>query len=401
MNRVETMYEYYRLQDVMPTFADFRDEAGLRSYEEARRRLLLDKLFVPLQFFRKAEVLQYGPDTGEDALVYARWGARLTLVEPNPRALPIIREYFSRFGLESHLSAIEQTTVEAFAAERRFDLIDAEGFIETVQPTSMWLERFSRHLKNDGFFLINFYETTGAFVELCTKALYRAGRVLRPQDSEREVARELFWTKWDAIPHTRAFESWVMDVLENPWVFRAFTLDAARFCDEAAEHGFELYSSWPMYREPLEVYWHKRIPDYAALREQGRRHIKRSKLSFLTGKKLYLVDDDSAAIDASIERLGALGVRVDRLAAAYDPQQCAEAAVELRGVRREVAALRTFSDPPVRAEALELLDALARGFDAASGGDWIGLCSLTNTDQVFIRNWGMPCHLAVFRRLPG
>ena len=36
---------------------------------------------VPPALFRGADVLEFGPDSGENAVVFARWGARLTLVE--------------------------------------------------------------------------------------------------------------------------------------------------------------------------------------------------------------------------------------------------------------------------------------------------------------------------------
>lgn len=400
MSRIETMYEYYGLQAVMPTFAAFRDEAELAAYEEGRRRLFVDKLHLPPRIFAGARILQYGPDTGEDALVYARWGGKLTLVEPNPRALPIVREYFSRFSLEAQLEALEPNTVEGYAAERGFDFVDAEGFIETVRPASTWLERFRSHLKDDGIFVINFYETTGAFVELCTKALYRAGRALRPAEPDVAVASALYRAKWDAVPHTRAFESWVMDVLENPWVRREFTLSAPDFCEGAARHGFELYSSWPVYREPLDVYWHKKNPDYAELRAASRGHLRRSTLSFLTGKKLYVVDDDAARFAAPLRRLERLGAQVDRLAGDYDAARCSDVAHELLVLHGEISSVRTFSDPAVRAEALGLLVSLARAFESAAVADWDGLIRLTSTDQVFVGNWGMPCHLAAFRRLP-
>ena len=172
---VETMYRYYERQAILPTFANLADRTDFGAYESARRRLFIEKLHVPPRIFRSAEVLQYGPDTGEDALVFAHWGARLTVVEPNAAAIDVLRRYFSQFGLDQHLSAVVNTDLESYRADREFDFIDAEGFIYTIQPVSRWLECFRTQLKDDGLFLITANEATGLLVELCTKALYRAG----------------------------------------------------------------------------------------------------------------------------------------------------------------------------------------------------------------------------------
>jgi hypothetical protein len=395
---MESMYQYYERQAVLPTFADFRDEAALSGYERARRRLFLDKLFVPPRFFSGADVLQYGPDSGEDALVFARWGATLTLVEPNPRACEVVQTYFARFNLESRLEDLVKSDVEGYKSNRRFDFIDAEGFIYTVRPISVWLSRFHEYLVEDGLFLITYYETTGAFIELCTKAFYRAARALNPASSPVEAAESLYRSKWASIPHTRAFESWVMDIMENPFVRRRFFLTATKLCEEAAKHGFELYSSWPTYHDALQIYWHKHYPEYADLREMSRRHIARSVLSFLTGQMLYFVDDDFARIAELSDRLDRAGEAVDHLAGDYDARICSDAAEMLEGIHAMVARLRTRAEEARRAEALDLLESLGRAFRLAAAGDLKGLCSLTNSDAAFIRNWGLPSHPVVFRR---
>lgn len=394
-----SMYEYYERQGQLPTFADFRDEAALGAYEALRSRLFVDKLYLPTQLLDNARILHYGPDSGEDSLVFARWGGRLTLVEPNPRASPVIREYFRRFALESHLEAIEQFDVASYVSDTSYDFIDAEGFIPTVRPISLWLSRFRQHLNVGGLFLVNYYEKTGAFIELCTKAFFRAAASLRPQATALEVATDLYATKWNSIAHTRTFESWIMDVHQNPFVRREFFLSAFELCDEAVKHQFELYSSWPAYNDPLEIYWHKRIPDYAERRAAAHEHMTRSVLSYLTGHKFYFIDDDVNRITRVRQALDEVGEHVDQLAATYDSARCAETAGLLAQLRDEIAALKTFATPIRRTEVLDLFRSLETGFRAAAAGDVRGLQNVTNSN-VFVNNYGLPTHVAVFRRMP-
>ena len=254
---IRQLFQYYAHEQFLPTFGDFKSAADLAHYTEARRTVFAEKLLLPIQIFDGAEVLEFGPDTGENALVFAQWGAKLTLAEPNLRAHGQIQQYFERFGLSDSIANLRSDDIEAFAGDRKYDLIDAEGFIYTVQPTSLWLGTFSRNLKPGGYAVVSYYETHGTFIELLLKAIHSAFKALTSLDS-LAAAEKLYQTKWDSIPHTRAFSSWVRDVLGNPFVRLRYFLDATELCELANDHDLDLHSSWPLYRDTLDIYWHKK-----------------------------------------------------------------------------------------------------------------------------------------------
>ena len=242
------LFQYYERQDILPTFADFKSHEQLKGYDAQRRELFSDKLMLPPGLFRGAELLEFGPDSGENAVVFAGWGASMTLAEPNRQAHPKIRAYFERFGLLPRLRELVLSDVEGFRSDRRFDIIDAEGFIYTIQPSEIWLRVFQRLLNPDGCAVISFYERNGAFYELALKAIHAAGKALTGRPT-LESAKLLFEAKWDSIPHTRAFESWVMDVLENPFVRNRTFIYAGDLCGAASALGFDVHASWPSYRD--------------------------------------------------------------------------------------------------------------------------------------------------------
>ena len=88
------LYEYYRGQQLLPTFADFQGAPEVERYAAQRAAVLRDRAGLLPAMFNGAEILEFGPDSGENALVFAMWGAQLTLVEPNERAHETIRAYF-------------------------------------------------------------------------------------------------------------------------------------------------------------------------------------------------------------------------------------------------------------------------------------------------------------------
>src|SRR4051812_49390171 len=139
----DKLFNYYERQDVLPTFGNFKSAAELEAYAGLRHELFSDKLVLPPRLFRDADVLEFGPDSGENALVFAGWGANMTLAEPNRHAHAKIQAYFAHFNQAQRLRELLSFDVEGFHSDRRFDIIDAEGFIYTVQPTKIGSASFT------------------------------------------------------------------------------------------------------------------------------------------------------------------------------------------------------------------------------------------------------------------
>jgi len=393
----DKLFNYYERQDVLPTFGNFKSAAELDAYASQRRELFSDKLVLPPLLFRDAEVLEFGPDSGENALVFAGWGANMTLAEPNRHAHPKIEAYFAHFGLTERLRELVLADVEGFRSERRFDIIDAEGFIYTVQPTETWLGIFHRLLNPDGYAVVSYYERYGGFFELALKAIHAAGKALTGRPA-LETAKLLFEPKWNSIPHTRSFESWLMDVLENPFVRHRYFLDATALCAAAHGLGFAIHSAWPSYRDGLEVYWHKKVLSADDKLRRTTRHLGRSRLSFLGGRKLYLAGgiDAVEAISATIETLVLdVDAMIDDPFGASLPRVVAS----LASLREAVRTSDILADDAADVEAIvATLDSFHRIFSVIGQRDASALAALTQSDPAFINTWGQPAHFLVVRK---
>lgn len=391
-----SQYEYYRLHNVVTTFENLSGEADLASLASDRAEFFTDKLKLPPRLFRDATVLEFGPASGEHSLVFARWGSRLTLVEPNEPAFRQVESYFDAYNLRDSIDAMVAVDLTDFVSERRYDVIVAEGFIYTIQPTQRWLRIFERLSAPHGFFIVSYYERYGALVELAQRGLFHAAA--RLTDIPRgELARRLFGVKWDAVPHKRSIEAWTIDVLENPTVRAANHIAAGDLLREANACGFEHYASWPHYDDVLATYWHKKkLPPEDRLAE-AQVHLARSALSFATGAKVYIASSNQSEIDEIKHTLESLIKEVDALVDASDAgalARCAAGFSRLESVASQMP-LVAQSDT-VRRGALRLLRSLGRAFDLLSHGDVAGLEAFTSSDQDFIRGWGQPNHFAVF-----
>jgi hypothetical protein len=393
----DKLFQYYAHEQFLPTFGNFENAAELAQYTDARRTVFAEKLMLPIQIFDGASILEFGPDSGENALVFAQWGANLTLAEPNLRAHDQIRQYFERFGLNDRLLSLRSGDIEAFALDEKYDVIDAEGFIYTVQPTSLWLETFNRNLKPGGYAVVSYYETRGAFIELVLKAIHSSCKTLTSLDS-LATAKTLYQTKWDSIPHTRAFGSWVRDVLDNPFVRVRHFLDAGDLCRLASEHDFDLHSSWPLYRDALDIYWHKKTLSTEEILRRNVNHLKRSPISFLSGQKIYLVGK-TVEIEAMTTLVDALVADVDALIEHPFCDHLAAFVTGLQQLRRLIATARILVDDPKAIDDFAaLLEALEQIFGAIGRRDIDEVTRLTNSNPAFISAWGMPNHFLVLRK---
>lgn len=395
----EKLFNYYERQEVLPTFGNLRSPGELDAYGAQRRELFADKLLLPPVMFRGADLLEFGPDSGENAMVFARWGAQLTLVEPNRQAHEKIQAYFSRFGLTGSLRELVLNDVEGFRSDRKFDIIDAEGFIYTVQPTERWLRILHGFLNPDGYAIVFYYERYGGFLELALKAIHAAGKILM-DGPPIEVAKRLFDKKWNSIPHTRSFESWLMDVLENPFVRHRYFIDAASLCSAAHEIGFDIHSAWPSYRDSLDVYWHKKIRSDSDKLQRTVRHLGRSRLSFLGGRKLHLVGNVEAAnaVSASIEQLV---LDVDQLIDTPFGDSLPRVVANLATLREKIRSTEILADDPADIAAIvATLDSFHDLFAAIALRDASAVAALTQSDPSFISSWGQPAHFVVLRKRP-
>jgi hypothetical protein len=389
------MYEYYRMQDVLPTYGGFQSRSDLEAHEQYRRRLFTEKLFLPSRLFQNARMIEFGPDSGENSLVFAQWGASCTLVEPNPKAHPAIKEYFQRYGFSHRLVSLEHADIEGFAKHcqllEEYDIIDAEGFIYTVRPESLWIDLFARLLNDDGLVILSYCEAFGSFIELLSKVIHARMRRLTGM-SALEAAQKLFTVKWDSIPHIRSFESWVMDVLENPFVRLSYFLEPDSLCSQMHEAGFSLYSSWPSYKDALAVYWHKKTLTPDEQIQSQSRFVAHSRISHIFGKQLFL------SRPAPEEMLWNLVRLTDSLIDEFS-DETVEQLLELLAVLSHMLKFEVvYSDPRDREDACRALESITTIMSTLRKGSIDGIVRFCNTDSAWIETWGMPNHFAVFRK---
>ncbi len=391
------LYEYYIEQKVLPNHGGFQSFSDLGTYERNRRDLFIEKLHLPLRLFQNARLIEFGPSSGENSLVFARWGADCTLIEPNPKAHSSIRNYFKRFELLHKLAALKVSDLKDFSERsiplKKFDFIDAEGFIYTVRPESLWIDLFANLVDDDGFIIIDYYEIFGSFIELLLKVIYTRVRQLTDLDA-MEATRKLFNSKWNSISHVRSMEAWNMDVLENPFVRLRYFFEPQWLCKQMFERGLYLYSSWPLYRDGLNLHWVKKILKTEQQLSLQNEFIAQSRLSHLFGRKHFLSNPEPA-LERTIMSLLNLN---DGLIDNFEEDKAKQCIEYLSIITKFINSDRTVSEAKDKTNTLNTIQSIQHIFRLLALGNVSDIIKFSNNDQSFIKNWGMPSQFAVFRK---
>jgi hypothetical protein len=278
--------------------------------------------------------------------------------------------------------------------DEKFDIIDAEGFIFTVKPDSLWMGLFARLLNDSGFVIVSYVEAYGSFFELLLKVIHARVRFLTGMNSI-DCASQLYAAKWASIPHTRAFASWVMDVLDNPFVRLKYFVEPQALCRQMHDAGFLLYSSWPPYKDGLSVDWIKKPLTREERLKSQERFISRSRLSHFLGRTCFLIATSSETENL----LWSAVTLVDGLVESFDCRQSIQCRAQLAEVLHVVDSARiTTCGEDVRAltQALESAQQILRLLEDCAVDEVVRFC---NEDPAFIASWGAPAHYAVFCRL--
>ena len=65
------MHLYYKEKGILPTHASLCNQSDFERYEGSRNNFYLHKLYLPPMLFKGKRLIEFGPDSGENSLVFA------------------------------------------------------------------------------------------------------------------------------------------------------------------------------------------------------------------------------------------------------------------------------------------------------------------------------------------
>lgn len=256
MEKKKIQYQYYKETGVKPVYADLNKKESFNAYEKLRRKVFEYNLNIPVRSFDRASLLEFGPSTGDNSLIFAQWGAELNLVEPVEKFIESIREYFQNHKLTESLRGVHCNTFEDFETYEKFDFVVTEGFVFHTGSPSYWLPRLASFGKDDSFVIISHLETTGYLIELLQAKCFQVIQKNHTGDT-LPLARDLYYNKWSKSAHSRSFDSWAYDNLIYPTLDAYLLNSIIDFQEIMSECGMLMWSSWPSVINYMDLSWIK------------------------------------------------------------------------------------------------------------------------------------------------
>jgi SAM-dependent methyltransferase len=311
-NEYLSLLNYYQAHQFNPVLIPLGTTQQWHSHTMKRHNLYERHLSIPLSFLRGRSVIEFGCNSGENALVLAASGANLTLVEPNDQVLPRLQELFSQFGLSHQIARLTNETIESFQTDQQFDLVIAEGFLYTLPNREALLTKMATLVRPGGLLVVSFNDRYGCLMEITKQViLRRICQLLNIDDfhSERclEIARQLFQDDFAQLHSSRSFDMWWQDTLINPFVASEYLWSYLELLPILEQAGCEFYSSSPVWATADRFQWYKTVVDTQERQENLLTEWLRVLPFFLTGLPI------TTSIGASVETIDSVATWIRHL----------------------------------------------------------------------------------------
>lgn len=384
----ETQLSYYQGKNFNPVPINLETPAAWKSHRDKRRNLYEMHLGIPLSLLKGRDVLEFGCNSGENALVLASFGANLTLVEPNHQVFQRLESLFTKFDLKAQISSLINTDIDRFCVDRTYDVVLAEGFLYNLQNRDLLLARICDLLAPGGLGVISFLDRYGTLVEwtkqlLLWRTCYLSG-VSDPQSEDcLNLARKLYADDFAQIAASRPFKAWWQDSLiwtnHNLWSYQEIIplIQGA---------GCEFFSTSPKWETVDHFNWYKNV--YTP----SERHLSLMESwghafpFFLTGA---LPSNGDIPLP-SPEVLKAVSKFVAEISEYTSPQVSSSGIPEFPAQLHEY--LDKFMDPCITRFNADM----ERLYKAAAGNDLDTLVDTYHHCDVFRKRWGSPYHYICF-----
>jgi SAM-dependent methyltransferase len=255
------LLSYYQENKFNPVPIDLGNQTAWREHLAKRRRLYEHHLNIPYSMLAGCNVLEFGCNSGENALTMAYAGANLTLVEPNRQVWPRLKNYFKQYGLEKSIVKISDEAIDTFSSSTQFDIVIAEGFLETLPHREDQIQNIINLLKPGGVGVISFDDRFGSLLEITKR--FVLWQVCKSEgvkdiisDHSLSCAKILFAEDFQALNASRPFEAWWKDELINPHVLVFWSYEEII---PLLEKGAVFHGSSPAWSNHRHYSWYKNI----------------------------------------------------------------------------------------------------------------------------------------------
>ena len=99
---------YYQKNKINPVDLSLDNHKKIESHKAMRKKLLLEILKIPFDNIQEKTLIEFGPNGGENSLIFAQNGFKLFFKEPNIDAHKNINQLYDKCGFLNSINIEEE-----------------------------------------------------------------------------------------------------------------------------------------------------------------------------------------------------------------------------------------------------------------------------------------------------
>ena len=255
------LINYYIKKKFNPVPIKTNNKLNLLKHVKLRKNLIQNHLKIPLNLLKDKDILEFGPNRGENSFIYALNKANLFFVEPVPYSAKQLKAKYKHYNLNKFVKKIDNKSLEKFHTKQKFDLVIAEGFLNTLDERDQYLTKILKFVKDSGLVILNYDDYFGSLIELIKSAILKKycikKKIRLDSEASLKLSKQLYYQDFRKLKNTRPFKAYWLDQLscefaEDVWKFE-------KLLDLAYRKNFYFYSSSPMWSVSENKIWYKNI----------------------------------------------------------------------------------------------------------------------------------------------
>jgi len=284
--KISPQSDYYSKTSLNTTQVSLSTKEEWENHRNKRCNLYIKKLNLPQIIWKNSQVLEIGPSSGENALVWAHESAKFTFIEPCEHLSKQLLANFKTFKLENQIVHLYKKNLEEFNIDKTFDIIIAEGFLYCLENRNEELQKIMSLVSPGGLLIFSTLDPFGNFLEhlkiVYCREISKRNNCTSNSDI-MDIAKKIFHEDFKKLSHSRSFEAFAYDTFLSPYHGTSDYWGFEEISNNFENNDFFFYSSWPNYIESDDLTWHKVVltKSFDDLRIDYRRRIP----NFLFGGK--------------------------------------------------------------------------------------------------------------------
>ena len=248
--------DFYSANNIIPVHQDLSDLEN----HLIRRNYLYQTLGLPPALFRGADVIEFGPGTGDNAVATSFYGLnKYILVDGNPPSVGELNKRREKGSIHAATCTVIESDINNYRDDARYDVVLCEGLIPGQPEPKKFLDHISSFAAPGGVVVFTTISYVSQLAEFCRR-VFRPVIVMdeKPFDLQVKIASDIFRDHLATFgTSTRPIEDWVSDNILHDWLVSDSQVFSLLDAIDIYGDRFQFHSSSPRFL--VDDRWYKAV----------------------------------------------------------------------------------------------------------------------------------------------